>query len=180
MCMYDMDAFTCGFNAGTQEAKKELSEEHRQKVEKGIADAKKRGVHLGRPPKVRPKEFSQVKTAWMHKEISSRVAAARLGIAQDTFLRWCRCDSDEEMRVEEALSVLREFRNKLVCDISTDTENTEKAIEAIGVVEKHITEQKQKRLYRMERAKAEIEKDEMEGSKNECGVFEPASDVPAT
>lgn len=140
MCMYDMDAFTCGFNAGTQEAKKELSEAHRQKIVKGIEEAKKRGVRLGRPPKVRPKDFERIKAAWMHKEISSRMAAKKLGISQDTFLRWCRSEADEEMKINESLSILQELRNRLVCGLNVDTEDTEKVIKAIEIIDKYITQ----------------------------------------
>lgn len=137
------DAFDRGFaqglNIGVQKARKDLSEEHRLKMEKGIEEAKKRGVRFGRPPKARPKEFSQVKAAWMHKEITSRMAAKKLGISQDTFLRWCRSEADEEMKINESLSILQELRNRLVCGLSVDTENTEKIIQAIGVVDKYIT-----------------------------------------
>lgn len=60
----------------------------RQRQKKGIAAAKLRGVRFGRPRKEIPGEFQRLKTEWENKEISSREAAKRLGIAQDTFLRW--------------------------------------------------------------------------------------------
>ena len=60
----------------------------RQRQKKGIAAAKLRGVRFGRPRKEIPGEFQRSKTEWENKEISSREAAKRLGIAQDTFLRW--------------------------------------------------------------------------------------------
>lgn len=60
----------------------------RQRQKEGIAAAKLRGVRFGRPRKEIPGEFQRLKTEWENKEISSREAAKRLGIAQDTFLRW--------------------------------------------------------------------------------------------
>ncbi len=60
---------------------------HRRQTE-GIEAAKLRGVRFGRPRKKIPEEFETVKRAWIDKEISSRKAAEKLGIAQDTFLRW--------------------------------------------------------------------------------------------
>lgn len=60
----------------------------RQRQKEGIAAAKLRDVRFGRPRKEIPGEFQRLKTEWENKEISSREAAKRLGIAQDTFLRW--------------------------------------------------------------------------------------------
>lgn len=60
---------------------------HQRQME-GIAAAKLRGVRFGRPRKERPAEFEVMKGEWLQKKISSRSAAKRLGIAQDTFLRW--------------------------------------------------------------------------------------------
>lgn len=65
-------------------------ENTRQRQREGIAAAKLRGVQFGRPRKEIPPEFCRVKTKWENKEISSREAARRLGVAQDTFLRWTR------------------------------------------------------------------------------------------
>ena len=56
----------------------------------GIAAAKLRGVRFGRPRKEVPQTFQELKTAWENKKITSRAAAGRLGIAQDTFLRWAK------------------------------------------------------------------------------------------
>ena len=60
----------------------------KQRQLEGIAAAKLRGVQFGRPRKQVPENFEQCKMAWKNKEISSREAAKRLGIAQNTFLRW--------------------------------------------------------------------------------------------
>ena len=60
----------------------------RQRQKEGIAAAKLRGVRFGRPRKEVPSEFLQLKAAWEEKRITSREAARRLGVSQDTFLRW--------------------------------------------------------------------------------------------
>ena len=63
-------------------------ENTRQRQMEGIAAAKQRGVQFGRPRKPVPEEFERLKEAWENKKITSREAATRLGIDQDTFLRW--------------------------------------------------------------------------------------------
>lgn len=60
----------------------------RQRQAEGIAAAKARGVHFGRQPKERPKEFDQLRELWSNGRISAREAANRLGIAHKTFLKW--------------------------------------------------------------------------------------------
>lgn len=60
----------------------------KQRQKEGIAAAKKRGVKFGRPRKSVPPEFEQLKADWLNKNISSRRAAKKLNISQDTFLRW--------------------------------------------------------------------------------------------
>lgn len=60
---------------------------HQRQME-GIAAAKLRGVQFGRPRKPVPELFWQLKSEWENKKITSREAARRLSIAQDTFLRW--------------------------------------------------------------------------------------------
>ena len=61
-----------------------------QRQKEGIAAARLRGVRFGRPRKPIPEGFWQLKEDWENKKISSREAANRLSIAQDTFLRWAR------------------------------------------------------------------------------------------
>ena len=56
----------------------------------GIAAAKRRGVRFGRPPKPVPEAFEQLRADWAANKTSSRAAACKLGIAQDTFLRWVK------------------------------------------------------------------------------------------
>ena len=60
----------------------------KQRQKEGIAAAKLRGVRFGRPRKPVPVNFDSLLAAWNKGDISSRQAAAQLGIAQDTFLRW--------------------------------------------------------------------------------------------
>lgn len=62
----------------------------RQRQMEGIAAAKLRGVQFGRPRKPVPENFFLLKEQWENKEITSRQAAKKLHIAQDTFLRWVR------------------------------------------------------------------------------------------
>ena len=62
---------------------------HQRQME-GIAAARLRGLQFGRPRKEKPEEFERIKNEWMQNKISSREAARRLGVAQDTFLRWTK------------------------------------------------------------------------------------------
>jgi len=62
----------------------------KERQREGIAAAKRRGVVFGRPRKQVPEDFFDVKALWESGKISSRQAAAQLGISQETFLRWRR------------------------------------------------------------------------------------------
>lgn len=62
----------------------------RQRQAEGIAAAKLRGVQFGRPKKDIPEDFCRIRAAWEKKEIGSREAARRLGVSQNTFLRWTK------------------------------------------------------------------------------------------
>ncbi len=53
-----------------------------------IAAAKMRGVLFRRTRKNVPGDFYSIKLEWEDKKVSSREAARRLGVSQDTFLRW--------------------------------------------------------------------------------------------
>ena len=61
-----------------------------QSQKEGIEAARKRGVQFGRPRKPVPDQFWQLKEEWENKKITSREAARKLSVAQDTFLRWVR------------------------------------------------------------------------------------------
>jgi len=62
----------------------------RQRQKEGIAAARLRGVRFGRPRKPVPELFWQLKSEWEEQKVTSREAAHRLSISQDTFLRWAR------------------------------------------------------------------------------------------
>ena len=62
----------------------------RQRQAEGIAAAKARGVHFGRQPKNRPKEYVQLRKLWEDGQISAREAANRLEIDHKTFLKWVK------------------------------------------------------------------------------------------
>lgn len=62
----------------------------RQRQKEGIAAARLRGVRFGRPRKPVPEGFWQLKEEWEEQKLTSREAARRLSISQDTFLRWAR------------------------------------------------------------------------------------------
>ena len=68
---------------------------HQRQME-GIAAARLRGVRFGRPRKPVPEAFDRLREEWNQKLVSSREAAAQLGVAQDTFLRWGRDFADAE------------------------------------------------------------------------------------
>lgn len=59
-----------------------------QRQAEGIAAARAKGIRLGRPPKIKPKQYHAIRTAWKNQEISARQAAKQLGIAHKTFLLW--------------------------------------------------------------------------------------------
>ena len=60
----------------------------RQRQAEGIAAAKARGVHLGRPRIDIPVECYILKERYQSREITTREAAKILGISATTFLRW--------------------------------------------------------------------------------------------
>jgi len=54
----------------------------------GIAEAKKRGVVFGRPPKPKPADFEAIKRDYLAETITSRRAAELSNVSQRTFLKW--------------------------------------------------------------------------------------------
>lgn len=66
----------------------------RQRQAEGIALAKQRGVHLGRRPMTRPEGTREVLASFRRGSVSSRAAAAQLGVSSTTVLRWAR-EEDE-------------------------------------------------------------------------------------
>ena len=59
----------------------------RKRQAEGIAAAKARGVHMGRPVIDAPPDFEQIVKAWEKKEISMDEAMKRCGMSETTFYR---------------------------------------------------------------------------------------------
>lgn len=59
----------------------------RQRQAEGIAAARARGVHLGRPVKEAPADFDRIVKAWEKKEITMAEAMQRTGMSETTFYR---------------------------------------------------------------------------------------------
>ncbi|MBQ8554319.1 MAG: recombinase family protein [Clostridia bacterium] len=59
----------------------------RQRQAEGIAAARARGVHLGRPVKEAPADFDRIVKAWENKEITIAEAMQMAGMSETTFYR---------------------------------------------------------------------------------------------
>lgn len=59
-----------------------------QRQAEGIAAAKAKGIHLGRKPLEKPKNYADVKAAWERGELSGRKSAELLSVSPNTFFRW--------------------------------------------------------------------------------------------
>lgn len=68
-------------------------ENTRQRQAEGIATARARGVHLGRPRKERPAQYTAVRREFERGGLTRRPAAERLGVCPGTFGRWRREDA---------------------------------------------------------------------------------------
>ena len=66
-----------------------MAEQERLNIKKrqaeGIAAAKKRGKHLGRPKVEIPENFKEVYEKWNNKEITARAAMKELNLKPTTF-----------------------------------------------------------------------------------------------
>lgn len=60
----------------------------KQRQAQGIVTAKEDGVKFGRPKVYIPPEYESIKELYIKKELSSRSAAKKLGVSQNTFLQW--------------------------------------------------------------------------------------------
>lgn len=68
----------------------------KQRQKEGIAEARAKGVHLGRPAKRIPGKFEEIYEEWKFHRISGREAARCLNVAQRTFLKWAyECQNSE-------------------------------------------------------------------------------------
>ena len=64
----------------------------RQRQAEGIAAARARGKHLGRPRKQRPGDYTDIRSRYLKGELARRQAAACLGVCVSTFDRWLKED----------------------------------------------------------------------------------------
>ena len=62
----------------------------RKRQAEGIAAAKARGVRFGRSPLAPLAEYGALYEKWKSGELSSRAAAAEIGVSHSTFLKWSR------------------------------------------------------------------------------------------
>ena len=60
----------------------------RQRQAEGIAAAKLKGKHLGRPKRPKPDNWNEVYTDWKAGRITARNAMGQLGIGKSVFYRW--------------------------------------------------------------------------------------------
>ena len=61
----------------------------RKRQAEGIAAARLRGTRFGPPCKAVPEAFGEMHAQWKQGKISGRAAARALGVAPQTFTRWC-------------------------------------------------------------------------------------------
>ena len=70
-----------------------IAEQERQTIRRrqkeGIAAAKSKGKHLGRPKLQKPDNWEYVISKWKAGEITARQAQKELGVSKSLFYRWC-------------------------------------------------------------------------------------------
>ena len=59
----------------------------RQRQAEGIAAARKKGIHLGRPSKSEPENFPWIFEHWSQNRLSTEEAARLCGMSRSTFYR---------------------------------------------------------------------------------------------
>ena len=62
----------------------------RQRQAEGIAAAKAKGKHLGRPAAQRPDNWNEVFCRWKEGKVTAREAMAELGVGKNLFYRWAK------------------------------------------------------------------------------------------
>lgn len=74
----------------------------RQRQAEGIASAKARGIHCGRPAIKRPPCYEQVKARYLAGGTTRKEAAARMGVSTTTFDKWLRSDREGRLAQESS------------------------------------------------------------------------------
>lgn len=67
-------------------------EQIRARQAEGIAIARAKGVHLGRPRKKRPRTYMKTRDLYLDGQLTRKEASARLGVSVNTFVRWLKAD----------------------------------------------------------------------------------------
>ena len=62
----------------------------RQRQAEGIAAAKAKGKHLGRPAAQRPDNWNEVYDRWRRGQITAHKAMTELGVGKSVFYRWAK------------------------------------------------------------------------------------------
>lgn len=65
-------------------------EKAKMRQARGIAEARKNGVHIGRPPKRMPSNFGEVIALWESKRLPMETALGLCGVSESTFFRWVK------------------------------------------------------------------------------------------
>lgn len=94
----------------TEEALREVVEaikragdiEYRKAQERGIAAARERGVHMGRPRKERPASYLALAKAVKEGRTTRAAAAYELGVSGETLRKWMLSDARREALLSEA------------------------------------------------------------------------------
>ena len=60
----------------------------RQRQAEGIRIAKEKGIHMGRPPYKLPKNFNDVVSLYLNKELSNKEACKKLNMRRSTFFKY--------------------------------------------------------------------------------------------
>ena len=62
----------------------------RQRQAEGIRIAKEKGIHMGRPPYKLPKNFNDVVSLYLNKELSNQEACKKLNMRKSTFFKYVK------------------------------------------------------------------------------------------